>query len=86
LLADQHSSALRESSSKQSPLSYGRNTLTEGLIARYEFWPSMDTPLLNSCAQAILAASSNSTLSMSACTLLLGAFLVICAAASALHL
>ena len=54
---------MRESKQAEPRFPYGRNTLTEGPTARYEFWPSMakDTPLLNFCAQAILAASSNST-------------------------
>lgn len=61
VLAEKHAAALRESQQGEHP--YGRHTLVEGPAARYEFWPSMakQTPLLYFCAQAILAASSNST-------------------------
>ena len=61
VLAEKHAAALRKSQQGKHP--YGRHTLVEGPAARYEFWPSMakQTPLLYFCAQAILAASSNST-------------------------
>jgi hypothetical protein len=61
VLAEKHAAALRKSQQGKHP--YGRHTLVEGPAARYEFWPSMakQTPLLYFCAQAILAANSNST-------------------------
>ncbi len=61
VLAEKHAQARKDSQQGKHP--YGKTTLTEGPVARYEFWPSMakQTPLLYFCAQAILAASSNST-------------------------
>ena len=61
MLVEKHAAALRKSQQGKHP--YGRHTLVEGPAARYEFWPSMakQTPLLYFCAQAILAANSNST-------------------------
>ncbi len=60
-LSDKHDLAVRES--EKGLHKYGKTSLGEGPVARYQFWPSMakETPLLYFCAQAILAASSNST-------------------------